>query len=265
MIALVILCVAAVLLLAAMCPWHKPSRKFIPGKYAHRGLHDGNHAENSLEAFQRAVKAGYGIELDVRLSSDGEVMVFHDDTLLRACGRSERVDTHLAEDLTSMNIFNTRCRIPTFAQVLETVNGKVPLVVEIKTGGKRQELCEKTAKMLEAYNGEYCVESFDPRVLLWFRKNAPNVLRGQLAMNFLRERQEGMPLPLAVLLTGMLTNFVARPDFIAYKLDDRHDLPFLLCRKLFLEPAAAWTVRSWDEEKKSLKLFDAIIFENFRP
>ena len=218
-----------------------------------------------MEAFKKAVKAGYGIELDVRLSSDGEVMVFHDDTLLRACGRSERVDTHSAEELADMEIFNTHCRIPTFAQVLEAVDSQVPLVVEIKTGGKRQELCAKTAKMLENYGGEYCVESFDPRVLLWFKKNAPGVIRGQLAMNFLRERQEGMPLPLAILLTGMLTNFITRPDFIAYKLDDRHDLPFMLCRKLFREPTAAWTVRSWEEEKKSVKWFDAIIFENFRP
>lgn len=265
MLLVVLLVAIAALLLAALCPWHKSTRKFISGKYAHRGLHDGANAENSLEAFQRAVKAGYGIELDVRLSSDGEVMVFHDDTLKRACGRPERVDTHSADELAQMEIFDTRCHIPTFDQVLQTVNGKVPLVVEIKTGGSRQELCEKTAKLLEAYRGDYCVESFDPRVLLWFRKNSPDVIRGQLAMNFLKDRQKGMPLLLAVILSGMLTNFITRPDFIAYKLDDRHDLPFMLCRKLFREPAAAWTVRSWDEEKKSAQLFDAVIFENFRP
>ena len=265
MIAAVILLGFAVLYLAVLCPWHKPSRRIVPGQYAHRGLHDAKSAENSMEAFEKAVKYGYGIELDVRLSLDGEVVVFHDDTLLRACGKPERVDTHSLAELKDMTIFKTACHIPEFSKVLEMVNGRVPLIVEIKTGGKRKELCEKTAKILENYSGAYCVESFDPRIVLWFKKNAPDILRGQLSKNFLREKEPGMPLPLAVLLTGMLINFLTRPDFVAYQLSDKRDIPFALCRFLFREPAAAWTVRSLKEEKQTKKFFDAIIFENFRP
>ena len=264
MVIFIILTVILILLTAALCPWHSSARRPVTGKYAHRGLHDAKAAENSLEAFGKAVKAGYGIELDVHLSSDGEVIVFHDDTLLRACGRDARVDAFAAAELKEMKIFGTDCRIPTFREVLDLVDGRIPLIVEIKTGGKLAELCEKTAAMLAEYPGVYCVESFDPRVLLWFKQHAPQVLRGQLSMNFLREREPGMSLPLAILLTGMLTNFLTRPDFIAYQLKDQKALPFVICRKIFREPTAAWTVRSYEEEKQSQKNFDSIIFENFR-
>ena len=153
----------AVVYLAALCPWKRPRRRLHSGLYAHRGLHGADRAENSLEAFQAASAAGYGVELDVRLSADGVVVIFHDDTLMRACGQAKGVEELSLSELKGLRLFGTRCRIPTLAQALEAMEGHCPLIVEIKPGARLKELCEKTAQLLEGYPGPCCVESFDPR------------------------------------------------------------------------------------------------------
>ncbi len=149
---------------------------------AHRGLHsrDKTVPENSLPAFREAAAAGYGAELDVQLSREGEVVVFHDDTLERVCGVSGRVDSYSLASLQQMHLCGTEYTIPTFAQVLEAA-GTMPLVVELKSGPRNRQLCRKTLDLLRGYPGPWCIESFDPRIVAWFRKNAPDVLRGQLA------------------------------------------------------------------------------------
>ena len=155
---------------------------------AHRGLHGRRDIapENSMEAFRRAVDAGYGIELDIRFSKDRQIVVFHDDTLERVCGACGRISDYTYEELQQFRLHQSEERIPLFSDVLELVGGRVPLVVELKADGNRYipALCEDAARLLDPYPGEYCVESFHPRYVLWFRRNRPLVRRDSSVRTF---------------------------------------------------------------------------------
>lgn len=227
---------------------------------AHRGLHskDQTTPENSLAAFEAACQAGYGIELDVQLSKDGQVMVFHDDTLQRACNITERVDNYTAEELQQTSLFSTAHTIPLFKDVLNTVQGRVPLVVELKRGPQNALLCQKTWQLLQQYPGPYCIESFDPRIVGWFRKQAPSVLRGQLAATpkALRNGASGF------LIGNLLSNFIARPQFIAYDKANKTLLARLISSQCM---QIAWTVRPENDIKAIEQINDAIIFEYYAP
>lgn len=160
----------------------KDKKPFMYKNFAHRGLHkkDKTVPENSLAAFERASSYGYGIELDVQLSKDGQVVVFHDDTLNRVCGVDSRVDEKTYDELSKISLCGTTQTIPLFSEVLKTVRGRGPLIVELKNGKRNEELCEKTYALLEKYSGEYCIESFNPFIVRWFKKNAPEVIRASL-------------------------------------------------------------------------------------
>ena len=151
--------------------------------FAHRGLHsrDRSVPENSLKAFELAAEAGYGIELDVQLSKDGQVVVFHDDTLNRVCGIDARVDELNYAELRDLSLLDTEEKIPLFSDVLAVIRGRGPLIVELKNGRNNKELCEKTCEMLRKYNGEVCIESFNPMIVAWFRFHAKEFLRGLLS------------------------------------------------------------------------------------
>ena len=229
--------------------------------FAHRGLHskDKSVPENSLEAFRLAAEAGYGAELDVQLSKDGQVVVFHDDTLDRVCGVHGRVDEFTFEELQTMSLCGTGHRIPLFSQVLDTVAGRGPLIVELKTGRRNRELCEKTYALLQSYRGEACVESFDPRIVAWFRFHARDLVRGQLAAPTDEYTKDGRSLLQSYVLSRTLLNFLARPQFIAYKIGFR-PLPVRLA-ELFGAMKVGWT----SHEAKNEKGRDAVIFEFYRP
>jgi len=233
--------------------------KFSHINYAHRGLHreDKSIPENSLPAFRLAREKGYGAELDVQLSRDGRVVVFHDDTLNRVCGVDARVDARNYEELRELRLCGTSETIPLFSEVLEAFAGAGPLIVELKTGPRNRELCEKTRELLRTYRGTFCIESFDPRIVLWFKKNAPDIFRGQLACP--KEDYGSMPGPLAYILSRCKMNILTRPDFIAYKAGDRPG-PVLRARKrgtlLF-----AWTPHDASHEKDN----DSVIFEFYEP
>ena len=227
---------------------------------AHRGLHspDKQIPENSLAAFREAVSYGYGMELDVQLSRDGEVMVFHDDDLLRVCGREERVDELTCAELQSLSLCGTGEHIPLFSQVLALVGGRTPMIVELKSCRRNRELCEKTLALLRGYDAEYCVESFDPRIVAWFRKNAPDLLRGQLAQPCGMYRREEVG-PLRFLLGNTLLNFLGRPQFIAYRIGPR-PLPVRLA-ELMGAMRVGWTSHGEENEQGR----DTVIFEFYRP
>ena len=265
----VVLWVVAVLIVLAWFLLH-PGR-YTPaqraqmegGNYAHRGLHtkDKTVPENSLVAFDAAVHAGYGIELDIQLSKDGQVVVFHDDTLDRICGVPGRVDAFSMEELRGMHLCGTAQSVPLFTEVLDHVNGAVPMIVELKTGPRRTELCEKALPILRAYKGPFCIESFDPRIVGWFRKNAPEILRGQLSdrpRNF-----KGQPWVQKVALGNLLTNFVARPQFVAYGPGKKPPLAKLAEAMGALR--VCWTVRDTDNITQKQAANDAVIFEFYRP
>ena len=200
---------------------------FLGWNYAHRGLHkaDKSVPENSLEAFRLAGEAGYGAELDVQLSKDGQVVVFHDDTLDRVCSVHGRVDAFTLQELQQMSLCGTDQHIPLFSQVLEVFGGRGPLIVELKTGPRNKELCEKTLALLEGYRGDVCIESFDPRIVAWFRRHAPQLLRGQLAAPMEEYTKDGRGKAQAFLLSRCLLNCLARPQFIAYKIGPRPLIP----------------------------------------
>lgn len=238
----------------------KDKKPFMYTNFAHRGLHkkDKTVPENSLAAFERASAYGYGMELDVQLSKDGQVVVFHDDTLNRVCGVDSRVDEKTYDELRQMSLCGSTQTIPLFSEVLKTVRGRGPLIVELKNGKRNEELCEKTYALLSKYSGEYCIESFNPFIVRWFKKNAPEVIRGQLANPPKDYNGEVGPLT-AVILGNCLLNFLARPQFIAYKITPK---PFTvkLCEALGAMKVA-WTSHDWVNEK----FYDAVIFEFYKP
>ena len=237
-------------------------KPFYHKHIAHRGLHtrDKSIPENSLAAFRLAAEKGYPIELDVQLTKDGQVVVFHDDTVDRVCqGPVGRVDSYDYIDLLKFRIEGTDQYIPLFYEVLEEVGGRVPILVELKSTSKRKELCEKTYALLKRYNGEYCMESFDPFIVRWFRLNAPEVMRGQLASKTTDYIKEGHPPFISYLLSHCLMNFFARPHFIAYEIGSR---PFSV--HLMKQAGAlifGWTSRKPDVPTKD----DATIFELYEP
>ena len=133
---------------------------FTAARYAHRGLHNETRAENSMSAFRAAVEAGYGIELDVQLSKDGVVTVFHDYSLLRMTGVDKKLNELDFSQLKTLSLDNTEEKIPSLKEVLSLIDGKVPLLVELKGETTDTSLCKKTAELLKEYYGEYCIESF---------------------------------------------------------------------------------------------------------
>ena len=263
-VAVAILAALAVIYLVLIAPSrNKTVKKYKSVRFAHRGLHGEGVAENSLSAFAAAVDAGFGIELDVRLSRDGVLVVFHDDTLERVTDREGRVDAFSAQELAQIKLCGTEDGIPTFAQVLELVDGKVPLLVEIKEDPGVSAVSVATAQMLENYKGPYVVESFNPLSLATFARKAPRVPRGILSHRYYA--YDKYRKPLYMLLQLLLLNRVCRPAFIAY--DHRHyrSLSLRLCR-LMGAVTYAWTVRSAEEEREARRHgFDSVIFEGYMP
>ena len=233
-------------------------------KFAHRGLHDETRAENSMSAFSAAVEAGFGIELDVRLSKDGELVVFHDDTLDRVCGIEGRVDSFAAAELSKMSLSGTKDGIPRFSKVLELVDGKVPLLVEIKEDMGNSKVSEKCAEMLHRYKGDFIVESFNPLSLRNSKKILKNTPHGILSHKYYAYSRYRKPL--YFLLQVLVTNFLCRPSFVAY--DHKHFkcVSLRILRKIFGVTTFAWTIRSADEEIMAYRHgFDGVIFEGYVP
>ncbi|MDR2655102.1 MAG: glycerophosphodiester phosphodiesterase [Oscillospiraceae bacterium] len=240
---------------------------FLLGKnIAHRGLYNNSAGipENSLEAARQSFLCGHGMEFDLQLSADGRIMVFHDRSLKRMTGVEKDVDELTCRELTDLSLLGTRQTLPTFEQYLEIAAGKIPLIIELKTCKNREDmqtLCSKTAELLDGYSGKFVIESFDPRIVAWFRKNRPQYIRGQLACI---EGEEGQNLLSRFALAFLLLNFLGRPHFIAYEHTQFRNPSFLLCRAMGAL-TVGWTVADLDSYKKAQRIFDAIIFENILP
>lgn len=267
-----IVAVIIVLLFLLYCILLAPGK--LPGKadprlwsykYAHRGLHtkDQSTPENSLAAFEAAASSGYGMELDVNITLDGHIVVFHDDSLLRVCGVDKKLSDCTLKELKGYPLFGSDQRIPLFSEVLELIGGRVPLIVELKHTGRHRELCEKTAELLDAYDGLYCVESFDPTIVRWFCRNRPHFVRGQLANS--PKHYGALPLNKKLLLSSLLLNFLTRPHFVAYLHWDAHHKLKLLLFRLFGGKLVGWTVEDDRDRDFSFRFFDAVIFQYFKP
>ena len=250
------------LIMPRMAP--RSMKEFRGWYYAHRGFHD-NHSdapENSARAMALAVENGYGIELDVQLTKDEKVVVFHDATLKRVCGVDAKVNSMTYEELQQLRLFGTEERIPLFSDVLKIIGGKVPLIMEVKMVDAKTRVCELADKELEGYQGVYCMESFHPFAVQWYKKNRPDVVRGQLSANFKKEGQkEGLQ---EWLVHMLLINVLGRPDFVAYSHKSANNLSRRLTG-MFGACAVAWTIRSQTELDENHKKFDLFIFEGFVP
>lgn len=235
---------------------------------AHRGLFKNappyDRPENSLGAFRAAVKAGYGIELDVRFSRDNKLVVFHDEKLTRLCGEDIRVCDLTADELTSRRILGGSEHIPLLKEALDVIGGAVPIIIEIKCtkNEKCASLCRAVAEMLDGYDGPFCVESFNPKVVRWFRKNRPHVFIGQLSEAFLRDGNRGADY---FAMHHLLVNLAGRPDFVAYNCHHVDAAAFRIWRNIYRSPAAAWTVRTQEELDAIRDYYNCYIFEGFIP
>ena len=248
--------------------FHKKSKwQHLTGwDYAHRGLYDNEHGipENSMAAFRRAVEKGYGIELDVHLTADNQLVVFHDDTLTRMCGVNKKISGFLYSDLLQMRLLGTEEGIPLFKDVLALVDGKVPLIIELKVDGSNQNLlCPLVWQLLSKYKGDYCIESFHPFALQWFKRHQPQVVRGQLSCNFFKENPHCDIV--LFLMANLMTNFFTHPDFIAYKYLDLDNLAVIYNRKLFGIMTVVWTIPGKPTYDRFKNKVDAMIFEGFEP
>ena len=248
----------------------KPDMSLFRTKlYAHRGLHDNRSQapENSMAAFRKAVEAGYGIELDVQLSADKVPVIFHDFSLQRACKVNGQVRDYTFRELRQLRLFDSDERIPSLKEFLAMTDGRVTLLIELKEERHDVSVCREVMPLLADYHGCYCIESFNPAVLLWLRIHAPKVMRGQLSDGFLH-LPEYRKLHIAwylALVQNLLLNFVTRPDFIAYNLKFAANPSLRLCRRLYHARTAAWTVKNDAQLADAEKQFDVFIFDSFMP
>lgn len=228
---------------------------------AHRGLHDIEKGipENSIEAFKRAIKNNYIIELDVHLLKDGNVVVFHDDNLKRMTGIDALIKDKTYEEIKTMFLKETKYGIPSFMEVLKLVDGKVPLLIELKYDTKCGLLEDEVIKILKDYNGKYAIQSFNPLSINYYKKKCPNVLRGQLSSNF---KNKKMFFIKKIILRKMFFNIITKPDFISY---DINGLPNSRVKKIKKNiTVLGWTIRNNDDYKLAVKYCDNIIFEKIK-
>lgn len=228
--------------------------------FAHRGLHGESVPENTLAAFRKAYERKLGVELDVRFTQDKKVVVFHDDTLKRLCGQDIKVNELTYDELQKYNIAGTSEKIPLLSDVLKVLDG-MPVICEIKSNNEEpvEELCSAVVNEIAGYKGFICVESFNPFVVKWLRTNRPEIIRGQLSMNFFRENN-GLSFIQAIAMSNLFVNFLSRPDFIAYRYKD-NSLGYFLCRHLFKPLCVPWTVKGEKNIKESTAVYSSIIFE----
>ncbi len=262
-----VLCGILLLIIFLFSPGDFPKsadKRLWAHSYAHRGLHtkDKTVPENSLAAFGLAAEAGYGIELDLNLTTDNRVVVFHDDSLTRVCGVEKKVAECTYEDLACYPLQETNERIPLLEEVLGLVDGRVPLIVELKATKRNDELCRRAVELLDSYHGPYCIESFHPGIVRWFRKNRPAVVRGQLSAGL--RNYKGLPFWQGLMLSSLLTNAATRPHFVAYRHEDARR-PILDLYRFLGGRLVGWTVRDTDPIAYCQKRFDIIIFEFFLP
>lgn len=232
--------------------------------YAHRGLHskDKTVPENSLPAFRAAVDAGYGIELDVRLSLDGELFVFHDVELDRCTESDDWADGLSYEKLSKLHLFGTDERIPKLSEVLELIDGKVPLLIEVKRSTRTTYLCRKLSAVLKNYKGDFCVMSFDPTILSWFKKNDKEVPRALLVAPSKALDNANNPIT-SFMGSRVLGNYMGRSQILACS-KGKKSLNAVIAGRLSAA-RFVWTIRDDDDAAHYEAEYDSVIFEFYRP
>jgi len=235
----------------------------------HKGLHDEreNVPENTLPAFAHAVLKGYVIELDVSMTKDKRLVVFHDKKLKRMLGIDRYLKDVEYDEFASIKLLNSNEIVPLLSEVLALVKGKVPLLIEVKNEGQVGEMESLLYNELKNYQGKYAIQSFNPYTLQWFRQNDPSILRGQLAGSFIISDYEveyagttRLPWPKKIVLKNLLLNFASRPNFIAYEIADTDNKTAKSLKKLGV-PILGWTIKDKEEYEKFNNMFDNLIVD----
>lgn len=229
---------------------------------AHRGLHDKDRPENTCAAFAAALAHGYPIELDIHVLPDGEVIVFHDEDLRRATGLARPLALETRTSIRAHRVFGSAEGIPTLAEVLALVNGQVPLLIEIKAHGIRSAFGAPILELLEDYEGPFAIQSFNPWALVYFRKHAPHILRGQLGGPL---HGDGLRPFDRWASQYLLTCFVSHAHFVNYDLRALPDAWVTQFTRAFSLPLLAWTVRSEEDKRRAEALSVNYVFDNVRP
>lgn len=241
--------------------------------YAHRGFHDKPQIpENSLPAFRRAVENGFGSEFDVHMIADGSLVVFHDEELERETGVIGKIEDYTLTELRKLRLEGTDEYIPTFDEVLAVYDGVrredgsvMQLLIELKVDrGNHRELVKAVTDRLDSFDGEFVLESFDPRAVFELKRQRPELTRGQLIQNYVVHDMK-MPKYQGAILAAMPYNRLNKPDFIAFRFADK-DMPSL--KRAFKNKdvgKAVWTVRTPRAFKVAQRMGCSIIFEKFNP
>lgn len=238
-------------------------RKYI----AHRGLYCDEllAPENTMEAFRRAIEKNFAIELDVHLTKDYQLAVFHDDSLVRMTGTDVNINTLTMDELREFRLKDTSEHIPCLKEVLDTVKGRVPLFIEIKDTtyniGKLERVLKKT---MQYYKGDFTVMAFNPLRLRWFSKHMSNIPRCQLVPSKKRKINIFRRLFSRFVFSEFIFKRVSKPDILGYSIDTAQ-------KKKITKALSAdaklytWTARTQGELNDAEKYSDFITFENFIP
>lgn len=224
---------------------------------AHRGLWGKDIIENSLPAYENAIKNNFAIEIDLYSSTDGEIYVFHDDSLTRMTGTNGFIYEKTSKELSKLKLANSEHTIPTFEQVLRLVNGRVPLLIELKNQPDKSYI-DKVINRLKFYKGEFAIQSFDPFYINRVKKLAPDFIRGILGTKTFSKH---LPFIKRIIVKNLTLNFLIKPDFISYSYED---LPLKKSKTKNI-PLITWTITCKSDYQKIKPLVNNIIFENFLP
>lgn len=236
---------------------------YLKHPIAHRGLHSGTEIpENSLSSFQACIDKKLPIELDVHILTDGTALVFHDDSFERMTGYEREMYMASYDDVKSLRLIGSDEHIPTLEQVLTLVNGQVPLVIELKCLKHDGRLEHQVNNLLQEYDGPYCIQSFNPYTLLWFKRYAPNVTRGLISGSL---EKSSISLWQKVVLRSMLFAFMIKPHYIAFEWDKFWYPSFMFIRLFTNIPVIAWCIRNKNQQMIIKNKCENIIFEDFDP
>ena len=233
---------------------------------AHRGLFNNiDIPENTISSFKKAVQNNYGIELDVQITKDNKLVVFHDETLNRMCNKQGIINDYDYDTLKTFKLLNTNEIIPLFSDVLKVLKKDTPLIIEIKPEGRCIDALKGVIEMMKNYDGLYNIESFNPKVVRYLRKNNPEIIRGQLSYNYIIDKNSKLNLFERFVLTNLLLNFFTRPDYVAYDCNNTKNISFRLISKLFKGECVAWTVKNQEQLEIIKPYYQQFIFDSFIP
>lgn len=219
---------------------------------AHRGIHI-NEPENSTKAIKEAIKKNYTVEFDVHLLKDGTIVVFHDDNLKRMTGINKKLKDCTYEEIKNIKLLNTNNHIPTLKEILKEVDGKVPIIVELKYDRRVGKLEKELVKILDNYKGKFCIMSFNPLSIRWFKKHKPEYIRGLLISHKTKKKR---------FLSNKIMIFLSKPDFIScnYKLYKNKKIK----KQMKKIPVIAWTIKNDKNYEKFKDKFDNLTIDVYK-